>query len=144
MTSKNHHEVHQRSDAVKSSSDRSFGFVFTGLFTFISGYYVTHNNSILSVIFFTFAVVILITAIKIPQVLAPFNRIWTYFGLLLHKIVNPVVMAIMFFIVITPFGITMRLFGWDPLKRKYDSSIRSYWIERTPPGPDPETMVDQF
>jgi hypothetical protein len=77
-------------------------------------------------------------------VLSPLNRLWLRFGLLLHKIVSPLVLGIMFFLVITPIGLLMRAVGKDLLRLKFDKRSSSYWIERLPPGPPPESLKDQF
>jgi len=66
------------------------------------------------------------------------------FGLLLHRIVNPLVMALLFFLVVTPIALLMRLFGKRPLQLDSEADAESYWIPRDPPGPDPETMKQQF
>ena len=86
----------------------------------------------------------LLVALGFPSILAPLNRLWLRFGLLLHRIVSPLVLGIMFFLVITPMGLLMRAFGKDLLRLKFDRAAASYWIERTPPGPPPESMADQF
>lgn len=83
-------------------------------------------------------------ALVVPSLLAPLNRLWLRFGLLLHRIVSPLVLGIMFFLVITPMGLLMRAFGKDLLRLKFDRGAASYWIERSPPGPPPESMKDQF
>ena len=64
--------------------------------------------------------------------------------MLLHIVVNPLVMGFLFFVTVTPTALVMRLFGKDPLRLRLDKSADSYWIERTPPGPAPETMRQQF
>lgn len=79
-----------------------------------------------------------------PNVLAPFNRVWTRLGILLSRITNPIVMGLMYFVVLTPAGLLMRLFGKDPLHRRIDPSAATYWIVRDPPGPAPGSMRDQF
>jgi hypothetical protein len=86
----------------------------------------------------------LAAALLRPAVLAPLNRVWTRFGLLLHRIVSPVVLGIMFFVVITPMGLIMRALGKDPLRLRLEREARSYWIERRPPGPPPDTLNNQF
>ena len=53
-------------------------------------------------------------------------------------------MGIIFFLVVTPTGILMRLTGRDPLNRRFERSASTYWITRTPPGPEPDTMKNQF
>jgi hypothetical protein len=66
------------------------------------------------------------------------------FGLLLGRLVSPIVVGVLFFVVFTPFGLVMRAFGYDPLRLKADPRASTYWIERSPPGPAPESMKDQF
>jgi hypothetical protein len=79
-----------------------------------------------------------------PNVLAPLNRIWTKLGLLMATVVSPIVLGLLFFIVVTPVGLLMRLVGKDPLRLRHDSGANSYWIVRQPPGPPGDTMRDQF
>ena len=66
------------------------------------------------------------------------------FGRLLHAIVSPVVLGFLFFAVMTPVGLLMRAFKKDPLRLALDDQVQSYWIVREPPGPDPQTMRNQF
>jgi hypothetical protein len=86
----------------------------------------------------------LAVALVRPSLLSPLNRLWFMFGLLLHKIVTPVIMGLIFFLTVTPTGLIMRLSGRDPLRLRRDPEAKTYWIEREPPGPDPETMRNQF
>ncbi len=79
-----------------------------------------------------------------PDALDALNRAWMKLGLLLFKIVNPIVMGLIFFTTILPVGLIMRARGHDPLRLKRDPAASSYWIERQPPGPAPETMINQF
>lgn len=77
-----------------------------------------------------------IAALAAPRALEPLNRLWFRFGLLLHRIVNPLVMGLMFFAVITPIGLLMRALGKRPIPVAPDRTATSYWIARqTPPGP---------
>jgi hypothetical protein len=78
-----------------------------------------------------------------PALLHPLNRLWMKLGLLLHKIVNPIVMGLLFYGTIWPTGLAMRMRGRDLLRLKRDPDADTYWIAR-PPGPLPETMRDQF
>jgi hypothetical protein len=73
-----------------------------------------------------------------PRLLSPLNRVWFWFGLALHKIVNPVVMGVLFFGVITPVGVLMRLTGKRTIGLEFESDRSSYWIKRSSalqPGP---------
>jgi hypothetical protein len=78
------------------------------------------------------------------MLLRPFNRLWFRFGLLLSRVVNPLVMGLLFYFTVTPIGLIMRALGKDPLRLRFDRGARTYWIDRQPPGPEPETMRQQF
>lgn len=137
------HESFRRDEPVKGSSDRSFGIVFAVVFVAIACWPLLHGGALR-----TWALIVAVgfalAAFLRPSILAPLNRRWTRFGLLLHRIVNPLVMAILFFGVITPAALVMRLLGKDPLRRRLDAKAESYWIERQPPGPAADTMRNQF
>jgi len=76
--------------------------------------------------------------------LRPLNLVWFRFGLLLHKVVNPLVMGFLFFSTVLPIAIILRMVGKDPLHRKFDAAAETYWIKRDPPGPEPDSMRHQF
>jgi hypothetical protein len=137
------HEFQPREEAVKSSSNRSFGFVFAALFAILSGGSYWHESHRWPY-YLALSALFLIVALAAPQLLAPLNRLWTKFGLLLHRILSPVILAILFYGCIAPIGFLMRLTGKDPLRLKYEPDAESYWIVRVPPGPQPETFKDQF
>ena len=128
---------------VKSSSDRSFGIVFTVFFAIIGLLPLLHGRG-LRLWALAVSAVFLLLALLVPASLAPANRLWTKFGMLLHHIVSPLALGILFFLVVTPIGLMMRLFGKDPLRLRLDRSASSYWIERTPPGPDADSLKNQF
>ena len=79
-----------------------------------------------------------------PGLLRPINLIWLKFGLLLHKIVNPIVMGLLFFVVFTPMGFIMRLAGKDLLSLKRDSTAASYWSPRQTTTEVEASMKNQF
>jgi Saxitoxin biosynthesis operon protein SxtJ len=79
-----------------------------------------------------------------PAWLAPLNRLWMRFGLLLGAVVSPIALGLLFYGVLTPIGVLMRLFRSDPLRLRRDPSARSYWLPRQPPGPPPRSMDRQF
>ncbi len=87
---------------------------------------------------------LLVVSLACPKILASANRLWMRFGLLLHRIMNPVVMGLIFFLTVTPTALIFRLLGKDPLRLKFDRDAKIYWIDRTPLGPPPETMTQQF
>ena len=137
------HERLTRDDSVERSSNRAFGVVFTvvfaavGMFPLVKGAPPRYWS--LGV-----AAIILIVVLVKADWLAPFNAIWFEFGLLLHRIVSPIVLALLFYAVVVPTGLIMRALGKDLLHLRYDREAESYWIHRDPPGPRPESMRDQF
>lgn len=129
-------------EGVQLPSNRSFGLVFCGffglvaLFPLVSGGSVRAWSLVVSALFG-------IAAVTAPSVLAPLNRLWMRFGALLHRIVSPIVLTFLFFVVITPWGFAMRLLGKDLLKLHFEP-VDTYWIDRDPPGPRPESLNNQF
>ena len=137
------HESLVRDEAVTGSSDRAFGIVFTVVFVIVGLWPLLGDGGVRPWALIT-AGSILAVSVVYPSLLAPFNRLWTRFGLLLHRITNPLIMGLVFFVTVTPTALIMRLLGKDPLHRKIDREAASYWIDRRPPGPSPETMKNQF
>lgn len=137
------HEDLSREEHIEGSSDRSFGVVFAVVFAIIAAWPLWHGGPIrgwAAGIAVAFAVV----AIVIPRILAVPNRLWMKLGLLMGKVVAPIALGILFFLVFTPTGLLMRLFGKDPLKLKRDAAATTYWVDREPPGPPPTSMTNQF
>lgn len=141
------HENLEDHGDVKAGSERSFGLVF-GVFFLVVAFWPLFTTSdqegTLRGWAFFVAMMFVITALMMPRYLAPLNKIWFKFGLLLHKIVNPLVMGLLFFLTVTPIALLMRALGKTPLSLTFDKSASSYWISRTPPGPKPETLKRQF
>ena len=124
---------------VKIGSNRSFGIVFFVVFFLISIYPLINNESI-RIWSLVVSLIFLVLGIINSNVLSPFNKLWFKFGILLGKIISPIVMGIIFFLVVTPIGLIMRLIGKDVLNLRY-SDYRSYWIEKTGPK---SKMKNQF
>jgi len=115
------------SENIKISSNRSFGIVFFVVFLLIAIYPMINQGELRLwslLISFTFLVLGIINS----KLLTPLNRLWFKFGLFLGKIVSPLVMGIIFFSVVTPIGLFMRLFKKDLLSLKYNDE-KSYWVE---------------
>jgi hypothetical protein len=70
--------------------------------------------------------------------------LWTRLGVLLGKVVSPIALGILFYAVLTPVALILRLTGQDPLRLRPDRGGDSYWITRKPPGPPPDSMGNQF
>ena len=126
-------------DDVKISSNRSFGIVFFIVFLLIALYPLTYNGEIRvwSVII---SLIFLVLGLINSKILAPLNKYWFKFGIFLGKIISPVIMGIIFFLVVTPIGYIMRILGKDLLNLKYNKN-KSYWIEKNGPK---SKMKNQF
>ena len=126
-------------DDIKISSNRSFGIVFFVVFILVALYPLIYSGEIriwsiiLSLIFLTLGLLN-------SKILTPLNKIWFKFGIILGKIISPIIMGVIFFLVVTPIGLLMRLLGKDLLNLKYNKN-RSYWIEKNGPK---SKMKNQF
>lgn len=137
------HEDYSRKEDIKGPSDRSFGWVFVVVFALVGAFPAFHSRPVRVWALALSAVLVLVTLVR-PSVLHPANILWMRFGLLLSRIVNPIVTALLFYVVFTPVGYLMRRLGKDSVGARFDPSAGSYWIERRPPGPKPESMSQQF
>lgn len=130
--------------APAGGSDRGFGLVFAVVFAGLGGLQIYADRPALGAALFAGAAGLLLVAWLRPRLLAPFNRVWTAFGALLHRVVNPIVLGAMFYLVFTPMGLVMRAVGHDPLARRIDRRAASYWTVRAPGEPTPDSMTRQF
>jgi hypothetical protein len=129
---------------VVPGSSRSFGFVFAGLFLLLalSPIVLRHQEPRLWAL--GLSAIFLVVALFTPKLLQPFNRLWFGFGLVLHAIINPIIMALIFTITVIPTGLALRICGKDPLRLKRAPLLDSYWVRRNPPGPQTGSMSKQF
>jgi hypothetical protein len=137
------HEYLGHEEPVRAGSDRSFGLVFAGVFTVIGLLPLLGGRPARGWSLVVAGGCLVIALIR-PGLLAPAKRLWLAFGLLLHRLSSPLVLGLLYFLLFMPVGLLMRARGKDPLRLRWDSSASSYWIPRTPPGPEPETMRNQF
>ena len=126
-------------DDVKIGSNRSFGIVFFIVFLIIATYPLLNDGSIKIWSIIT-SFIFLILGLVNSKVLTPLNKIWFKFGLLIGKIVSPFIMGIIFFLVVTPIGILMRITNKDLLNLKFNKK-KTYWIEKNEPK---SKMKNQF
>jgi len=138
------HERFQPLHEIKSSSDRAFGLVFACVSMTVGAYLMIRGQGSAYLWFLLLAALFLLAAVFSPGILAPLNKIWTRFGLLLHAIVSPIVLGTIFFLVVMPIGLAMRLFGKNPLPLRFDREAKTYWIQRKPAESDRGGFRDQF
>ena len=124
---------------IKISSNRSFGLVFFVVFLLISIYPLLHGQNLR---FWSLIVAIIFLALGLlnSKILTPLNKIWFKFGLLLGRIVSPVIMSIIFFFVVTPISFVMKILGKDILNLKLNNN-NTYWVEKSGPK---SKMKNQF
>ena len=138
-----HEHTRRHTPQIQSSSDRAFGLVFSTVFAIIAIYPLLGGGAI-RIWFLIVAGIFLLLALVAPSVLAPANRVWMKFGELLHRIVSPLALGIVFYATVLPTGLLLRLFDKDPLRLRIDRNAASYWIKREPPGPTAESLNNQF
>ena len=114
---------------IKISSNKSFGIVFF-LFFFIVSIWPLFKNEDVRIWSLIISIIFLVLGLLNSSVLTPLNKIWFKFGILLGKFVSPIVMGIVFFVIVTPTSIIMRLLGKNLLSLK-KSKKDTYWIERS-------------
>ena len=126
-------------DDVKISSNRSFGIVFFIVFILIA-FYPLINQGEIRIWSVLISLLFLILGIINSKILTPLNKVWFKFGIFLGKIISPIVMGLIFFLVVTPIAFLMRMLKKDLLNLKF-SKNNSYWIEKTDPK---SSMKNQF
>jgi polyferredoxin len=128
---------------IELPSNRRFGFFFSAVFALAAAYFWYRGNStFLSVFGGLLGATFLTTLIK-PGLLLPFNKLWMGIGYVIGRIVSPIVLGVIFFILMTPMGVIQRLFGRDELRLKPQDQA-SHWKVRDPAGPEPASFKQQF
>jgi hypothetical protein len=137
------HETVSSFRRVATGSDRKFGIIF-GLVFGVLGLWPLFRHQSPHWWLILVAAMFLAAAALFPFSLTPLNRAWFRLGLVLNRIVSPVVMGGLFFGAVVPVGWYLRKRGKDPLSLKLDREAPTYWIERNPPGPAPGSLTKQF
>lgn len=146
------HEDFSREDEIEGSTDRGFGLTVGGILLAIAllrvglGWW---GSGEITLGWFEWTLggigaALVVLGLIAPTLLAPLNKAWMKLGLLLFKVVNPIVLGLIFLVTIVPIGLLLRAFGKDPLRLKFEPDAKSYWITRDPPGPSPDSMPLQF
>jgi hypothetical protein len=137
------HENFSRDDEIVGSSDRTFGLTLAGVGSLIGTTKLWYGQESARW-WLAAAAILLVAAVIYPPALAPLNRLWLRLGLVLYKVINPIVMGLIFIAGVLPTGLVMRALGRDPLRLKRDAGAASYWIARAPADARSEPMKHQF
>ncbi len=140
VMSKNFHESLAGGE-VKPPSDRATGLVFAAVALIVAVLW--RNSPTILWVALSVAAMLAIVSLFAPGLLKPLNRLWFRFGLLLHRVVNPIVMFAVFALVFVPAGAIMRLFH-DPLRARRANDASSYWIDRSEDETTQASMTNQF
>lgn len=138
--SRNFHEEYRHED-VEPPSERSTGLVFACVALIIGAFF--YDNLVVLASWWAVAAVLALVSWRIPKLLGPLNRVWFRFSLLLYRVVNPVVMLLMYVVAIIPFGLIMQLIR-DPLRAKPRKELTSYWVEKPAEDREKTSMTNQF
>ncbi len=128
---------------IELPSNRKFGFFFAGLGAVAALYFAWHSNEAIATGLALLSAAFGASAVVKPDILLPLNQLWMRFGFLLGKIISPIVLGILFFLLITPIALCMRIAGRDELRLK-PQQRKNHWKERSPIGPDGDSFKNQF
>jgi hypothetical protein len=137
------HEALKANRKVVQGSNRSFGLVFAGLFMFVALWPLLRHGE--AIRFWALAAGAIFGGLALfkESALAPADKLWFKLGLALHSVMSPLIMGLLFFGAVVPFGVVLRALGKDILRLR-PSSASTYWISRDPPGPARNSMKQQF
>lgn len=136
-------ETFNADQRVPVGSDRKFGAVFAVFFAIVGFLPVLHGSGIR---WWALAVAVGFGAAAwlAPRWLRPLNLVWSWIGMMLHHVTNPIIMGIIYYGAFVPVGLALRALKKDPLRLHRDPKATSYWIAREPPAPSPGSMTQQF
>ena len=140
----NFHESLEGHIEKESGSNKEFGIVFGVVFSALSIYFAWIGFTLLASSTIMLALSFFLAAWSAPNLLTLPNRVWFKLSILLDKVVSPLILAILFFAIITPFGLCMRLFSPDPLNVKVDRSSKTYWDKTSDKKTKKQNMANQF
>ena len=123
------HENLSDDHIAEGPTDKSFGLVFAALFLGVGVWPLVSNNEIRWWAIGASGLLVCL-ALLLPSALTHPNRLWMKLGLVLGRVTSTVALTILFFLVVTPTGILLKLFGKDPMKLRFDTTAKSYWIPR--------------
>jgi hypothetical protein len=140
------HENYGDEEPTEVGSDRAFGCTVGTILVIIGAAKAFMAGAIppLACLIFAAGALLLFLGIFAPSRLSGLNRVWSKMGVAIGKVVNPIILALLFFIVVTPTALVMRLAGKRPLRLAADATAATYWIEREPPAGGASSMKRQY
>ena len=111
------------------NQNRSFGLLFFVVFLALALWPLTKKGEI-NIYLISIALIFLVLGLLNSKILSPLNKAWIKFGEILGRVIAPIVMAIVYFLILTPISLLVRLFGKDLIGMKFSNDIKSYWIKR--------------
>jgi hypothetical protein len=138
-----HHEIDVHEPVIVRGSDRAFGFTMAAV-SLVAGVMPLLGAHPARIPFVVAAIALAAVALVAPQILGPFALLWFRFGLLIHRVTGPVMLAAVYFLIITPTGLILRRTHWNGLRLRRDPGAVSYWIDRPSQERTPRTMQRQF
>jgi len=140
------HENYRDDQTVEVSSDRAFGCTLGTILMVIgvAKMITAGMTTAAALLIFALGVVLLSLGIVVPSCLSTLNGLWSKLGTAIAKLVNPIVLALLFYLAVTPMALVMRMFGKRPLRIAPDRTAASYWIAREPPEAEASSMRRQF
>jgi hypothetical protein len=140
------HENYREDEPVDLGSDRAFGYTVGTVLMVIGAAksFMAGEITLVSFLIFVPGPILLLLSAVAPSRLSALNKFWVNIGAGIAKVVNPIVLAVLFFFVVTPTAYAMRLSGKRPLRLAADRSAASYWIVRGASGSRPSAMRQQF
>lgn len=135
--------MNQARPSPKVLSNRSFGLIFAGIFLIVALFPLLGGGEVRRWATYI-AIAFSGTALITPVLLTPLNRAWAAFGQVMHKITNPLLMGLVFFLTVVPTGLILKILGKDPMQRKLDHQTKSYWVARETNAITKESFDDQF
>jgi large-conductance mechanosensitive channel len=140
------HENYRDDEPTETGSDRAFGCTVGTVLMVIAAAKAFMTGAVTpgAILIFAPGAVLLLLGICAPSRLSALNRLWLKIGAVIAKIINPIVLALLFFLVVTPMALVMRIAGKRPLRLVPDRTAASYWIAREAPEGEPSSMRRQF
>ena len=128
---------------IQPPTNQKFGFFFTVVFALASGYFFNEDSTAEAYVFLVLAVTFFLVTVIKADLLFPLNKRWMHFGLLLSRIVSPIVLGVLFFGLFTPIGLGMRLVGRDELRLKV-TMLGSFWKQKEATSLSSTNFENQF